>query len=326
MNTGMKSMCLIVAAVCAAGCNAGRKVDFVQDANRIDVRAGGKLVTSYRYGNELTKPVLWPVQAPSGAAVTRSFPLGKETAGESTDHPHHIGVFFTYDDVNGEGFWNNTSSPPQVKHVKVAKMQGGEGKGTLSTVSHWVGKAGKTLLEEKRDMVFRAGEDEYIIDFGIDLTAQDEKVVFGDTKEGMFAIRVAQWLQETGGSDWVKGVTGTAEYLSSNGDETEKEVWGTRAKWVRLEGKKDGQTIGIAIINMPDSVNYPTFWHARGYGLFAANPLGQYAFEEGRKADNPQKLNLTLEPGRSAHFAFRMAIYDGARTRAQIEEYANIDK
>jgi hypothetical protein len=315
----MKSVCLILMAAYAAGCSAGQKVEFVQDANRIDVTAGGKPVTSYRYGRELTKPVLWPVQAPSGVTVTRSFPLGKDVAGESTDHPHHIGVFFTYDEVNGEGFWNNTTSPPQVKHVKVTKMHEGDGKGTLSTVSHWVGKDGKTLLEEKRDMVFWAGDDEYVIDFDIDLTAQEEKAVFGDTKEGMFAIRVAHWLQETG-----KGATG--EYLSSNGDKKEKEVWGKRARWVRLEGQKDGKTVGIAIINRPDSVNYPTFWHARGYGLFAANPLGQYAFEEGRKVENPQKFNLTLEPGQSAHFAFRMVIYDGARTREQIEECANVEK
>jgi len=311
-------MCLILTAVCAAGCSAGQQVEFVQDANRVDVTAAGQLVASYRYGSELTKPVLWPVNTPSGVTVTRSFPLGKEVAGESTDHPHHIGVFFTYDEVNGEGFWNNTSSPPQVKHAKVAKMQGGD-KGTLSTVSQWVGKSGKAMLEEKRDMVFSAGDSAYVIDFGIDLTAQQEKVVFGDTKEGMFAIRVAQWLQEIGDG-------ATAEYLSSNGDRKEKDVWAKRARWVRLEGKKDGKTVGIAIINKADSVNYPTFWHARGYGLFSANPLGQYAFEEARKVENPQKVNLTLEPGQSAHFAFRMVIYDGARTREQIEEYVESRK
>lgn len=159
-------------------------------------------------------------------------------------------------------------------------------------------------------MVFRPGENEYAIDFSLELTAQDTEVVFSDTKEGMFAIRVAHWLRENE----------TGEYLSSNGDRTEKNVWGRRARWVRLEGEKDEKTIGIAIFNHPASVNYPTYWHARGYGLFAANPLGQYAFEKGRKQANPQPFQLTLQPGQSAHFGFSLVVYEGHRTKEQLQQ------
>jgi hypothetical protein len=243
--------------------------------------------------------------------VNRSFPLAK-VEGESEDHPHHVGVFFTYDRVNGDGFWNNATSPPQVKHIKVTRMKGGAGKGKLSTVMHWVGKSGKTLLEERREMIFAAGENEHVVDFEINLTAQDEEVVFGDTKEGMFAIRVADWLREKGGS---------GRYLSSNGDETEEHVWAKRARWVRLEGEKDDRTIGIAILNHPRrSVNYPTYWHARQYGLFSANPLGQGDFETRRGLENPEWLNLRLEPGETAKFAFRMVVYEGARSKDELEE------
>ena len=174
------------------------------------------------------------------------------------------------------------------------------------------GKSGQILLEEKRNMVFHAGEKEYVIDFSIDLTAQDTKVIFSDTKEGMFAIRVADWLREKGG---------TGRYLSSNADQTEANVWGKRSRWVRLQGEKGGKTIGIAILNHPASVNYPTYWHARGYGLFSANPLGQYAFEKGRHQESPQPFQLTLEPGERAHFRFRMVIYEGVRTKEQLERW-----
>ena len=158
-------------------------------------------------------------------------------------------------------------------------------------------------------MKFIPGEAETAIDFTISLTAL-EKVEFGDTKEGMFAIRVAHQLRE-------KDYTGT--YLSSNGDQGEQNVWGRRAEWVKLEGQIDSTDVGIAILNHPESTNYPTFWHARGYGLFAANPLGQFAFEKTRKVENPTRFALTLEKGQSALFKFLMIIYDGARTPEQIQ-------
>ncbi|MHC4483177.1 MAG: DUF6807 domain-containing protein, partial [Planctomycetota bacterium] len=289
------------ALVFAGGCQLGPRVEFVKGDDKIGVMIGDKHFTNYLYRNELTKPILYPVYTPSGIMVNRGYPL-VEVEGESTDHPHHAGIFFTYDRVNDDGFWNNTTSPPQVKHVKVTKMKGGTGKGKLSTVMHWIGKSGKVLLEEKRNMVFLVGEEEYIIDFSINLTAPDTKVIFKDTKEGMFAIRVADWLREKGGS---------GRYLNSNGDETENNVWGKRAKWVRLQGEKDGKTIGIAILNHPRSVNYPTYWHARRYGLFSANPLGQYDFEKKWNPQTAKPLNFALEPGEVAHFRFQTVIYEG---------------
>ncbi len=301
---------ILATATLAGGCSMGPRVEFVEGDNKISVLVGGELFTNYLYGSELTKPILYPVRTPSGTVVNRGYPL-VEVEGESTDHPHHAGVFFTYDGVNDDGFWNNTTSPPQIKHVRVTKMKPGVGKGRLSTVMHWVGKSGQVLLEEKRSMVFCAGEDSYAIDFEIDLKAKETKVVFGDTKEGMFAIRTADWLREKGGS---------GRYLSSNGDETEDNVWGKRAKWVRLQGEKDGKTIGIAILNHPTSVNYPTYWHARRYGLFSANPLGQYDFQKKHNPKEAKPLNLTLERGQTAHFGFRMIIYEGQRTQEQLED------
>jgi hypothetical protein len=309
----MKSACVLLALVAGftlfTGCATGPKVEFLKAENKIDIMVGGKLATRYLYGSELTKPILYPLCTPSGFKLNRGFPLEK-VEGESEDHPHHTGLFFTYDQVNGAGFWNNTTSPPQIKHVETVDMDGGTGEGTLSVVHHWVNKEGQVLLEERRDMVFSESMEEHVIDFDITLEAQEEKVVFEDTKEGMFGIRVAHWLKEKGG---------TGRYLSSNGDETEQHVWGKRAAWVRLEGKKDGKTLGIAILNHPSSVNYPTFWHARSYGLFAANPLGQHVFETSRKAAEPKAFTLTLSPGEEASFRFRVILYEGPRTKGQIE-------
>ncbi len=295
---------------------ASTRVEFEPADNEIKVRIGGAHVTSYLFQNTLTKPSLYPIKTPSGVVLNRNFPLVK-VEGETKDHPHHVGIFFTYDEVNGQGFWNNTKTPPQIKHVKTTATEAGADRGKLSTLSHWVAKDGETVvMEEARSMTFAALQDGYSIDFQIELTAKI-KVEFGDTKEGMFAIRTADWLKEKGG---------TGKYLSSDGKQTSKEIWGRRAPWVALEGKNEDKAVGIVILNHPSSVNYPTFWHAREYGLFSANPLGQEAFEKANKVANPKALHLTLEPGQSAHFRFLVMVYDGTRTKdeleAQFQKYA----
>lgn len=325
MNTAKNFVSAIfVIVLTLAGISAtAAKVEFVEKSNKIDILIDGKLFTSYLYAIDpaepmfrkdcvLAKPVLFPAYSPSGEVVTRGYPF-IDVPGESQDHPHHMGIYFTVD-INEEKFWGNSANQlPRIKHIKTTLIKGGVDSGTLCTISHWIGADGKPMLEENRQMIFSTCKkgDKYAIDFNITLKALDKKVVFGDTKEGMMAIRVAPWLKEEGGN---------GRYLSSAGDETEKNVWGKRSKWMRLQGNKDGKTHGVAILNHPDSTNYPTFWHARGYGCFTANPLGQGAFEKAHKVKDAKNLDLTLQPGESAVFKHRMIIYDGDRSADQIEK------
>ena len=189
-------------------------------------------------------------------------------------------------------------------------------------------------MQEDRSMTFIAGEHEgeYAIDFSMDLTAKDTTVTFEDTEEGVFAIRVADCLREKGtgvlpkvGAPLPKeSVSGTGRYFSSNGDETADDIWGKRARWVALQGVRGGKVVGVAILNHPASINYPTYWHARDYGLFSANPLGQGDFQRQRprkyKKNPVIPLRLTLEPGKSAHFRFLVIIYEGVRTKKDLEK------
>ena len=313
------------------------RVAFVKGENKIDVMIDGRLFTSYLYGDELPKPVMVPLRSPSGIEVTRRHPL-VEVEGGSMDHLHHTGLFFCVDRVNGTNFWNyyrNTDgATPQIRHIGIQEMTGGSEKGRLTTVAHWIDKHGKFLLEEKRSMVFIAGEDrdEYAIDVGTDLTAQDEKVVFEDIEEGVLAVRVSDYLREDNaelilqqGKPLPKeSISGTGRYFSSNGDETARNVWGKRARWVALQGVRQGKVVGIAILNHPASINYPTYWHVRSYGLLSANPLGQGDFQRQRpkkyRKNAPIPLRLTLEPGQTAHFRFLVLVYEGIRTKDQMEQ------
>jgi hypothetical protein len=305
---------VFILAACTGESAKKSVVAFVDQEGKVDVMVNDQLFTSFVYGESMqgkvvTKPLLFPVLTPAGIKVNRSFPFA-EVEGESPDHPHHTGIFFTYDQVNGSGFWNNTQFPPHITGVEFLQKEGGE-TGTLKIKALWKDENDVALLQEDRTMKFVPGDNQTTIDFSISLTAMVDKVVFADTKEGMFGIRVAHQLRENDQS---------GHYLSSNGDEGEKNVWGKRANWVKLEGQIAGKDVGVAIINHPTSTNFPTYWHARSYGLFAANPLGQFVFQKSRKEENPEKFELTLEKGKSAPFNFRVVIYDGPRTKEQLDE------
>ncbi|MHC4425844.1 MAG: DUF6807 domain-containing protein [Planctomycetota bacterium] len=309
------------------------KVEFIKGDNRIDVVIAGKLFTSYLYGDKLTKPLLVPVRTPSGIEVSRRHPLTKIEGG-SSDHEHHVGIFFAVDQVNGVKFWNNKSLSPQIRHVKITEVAGGVGTGKLSTVANWVDDNKQVMLEEKRTMLFVAGEHghEYAVDLSIDLKAKCPRILFEDIEEGMFAIRVSDYLRESNSKALLRAnrpmpkesVSGTGRYFSSNGDETAKNVWGKRARWVALQGMRKGKVVGVAILNHPASINYPTYWHVRDYGLFSANPLGQGDFQRQRprkyRKNKVVPLRLTLQQDETVHFRFLVIVYDGFRTAGQIEE------
>jgi len=299
------------------------RIELKEGKYQVDVLINGKPFTSYLHtpdpGKPLlapgilqTKPALHPVLSPSGVAMTRAYPFA-DVPGEKLDHPHHMGIYFTMDRVGSDAnnFWGNSKQPlPAIKHVKVTSKKEGTGSATLRTASEWIGKDGNPVVKEDREMVFMVIDPSaYAIDFNISLEPVSGDVSFGDTKEGMFAFRVAQFLTEAE----------TGRYLNSEGGETEKGVWGQRANWVRLQGEKDGKKMGVAILSHPTSTNSPTYWHARGYGCFSVNPLGQLDFQKEHKVADPKPFDLKLKPGEKAWFKYRVIVYEGDFGKDKVE-------
>ncbi len=296
------------------------------DEKKVDVLIDGKLFTSYIYPVMLKKPVLWPVVSAGGNELTRCFPM-KNKAGERADHPHHVGIWLNYGNVNGLDFWNNSEAIAAkdadkfgtIYHKKVEQVKNGRNKATLVTSATWKDSSGKKLLDEVTTNTFRCEGNTRIIDRMTVLTASDGKVSFTDNKEGVFAIRVARELELPGKGRMeltdshgkVTVVEGsndpsvTGNYLSSEGIEGAK-VWGTRGTWMKLYGTVNGEKVAIVIFDHPQNPGYPTYWHARDYGLFAANTLGQKALSNGK-----DELNFKLENGESATFRYRLAIFQG---------------
>ena len=308
------------------------KIDIRHDeaAKRVSVTVDGKPFTAYIYPGPdvLKKPVLYPIMTAGGNFITRGWPLDPRP-GERVDHPHHVGMWFNYGDVNGHDFWNNsTAVGPEHKgpfgtivHTGVKSMKSGKGQGELVVTANWLDKDGKPMLEETTTYRFAATTDSRTIDRISTLKALDEAVEFKDNKEGLIAIRMARQLEQPSTKPEVftdaqgvatkvpaldnAGVTG--HYRSSEGVEGDA-VWGTRARWVALTGTVGQEPVSVTVLDHPENVGYPTYWHARGYGLFGANPLGPSVFSDGKAP----AMNYTLPSGKAVSFRYRVLIKSGS--------------
>jgi hypothetical protein len=323
---------------------SANRVDVVphEAERRVDILVGGKPFTSYIYPTTLRKPALFPIYASTGTVVTRGWPLEPRPT-ERVDHPHHVGLWLNYENVNGLDFWNNSTAIKEadapkmgtILHRGVQKVQSGDGQGSLEVSADWVDHTGKKLLRENTRYVFRASGSTRAIDRITTLTALSDTVKFPDAKDGMLGLRVRRELEQpsttaerftdaNGHATAVPvldntGVSG--KYRSSEGLEGDA-VWGTRGRWTLLSGVVNNEPIALVILDHPGNVGFPTYWHARGYGLFAANPLGQKVFSNGKEA-----LNFRLDPGKSTTFRHRILIVSGPVTSEEIErQYAEFTR
>ena len=295
--------------------------------NKVDIFIGGKLFTSFLYPDSLEKPVLYPVMAASGTVVTRGFPLNPQP-GDPNDHPHHIGIWFNFENLNGLDFWNNSYAIPKekkqlygwIKTDRILNTSSGK-KGALSYHANWTNQQNDVLMEETTNFEFSGTGHQRIIDRVTQLKANTD-VLFTDAKDGMLGIRLAHALQmptdkdekftdDKGNVTIVKGGTdkvANGNYVSSEG-KLGSDVWSTRGRWCKVYGKIGNDSVSVVVIDHPLNPNYPTFWHARGYGLFAANPLGEKVFTNGNSFKN-----LSLKKGESVSFRYRIIVDEGRQT------------
>ncbi len=330
-NLALKAGAIVLSLFLLSGgaAVAQKAVKFVTDEKnkKVDVIIDGKLFTSYIYPSDLDKPVLYPIYTSKGTLITRGFPKDPRP-GERVDHPHHVGLWFNYGDVNNLDFWNNSYAIPADKkseygsiiHQKVVKAEGGKSKGTLSITANWIDSKNNILLVEETTFVFSGTDDLRAIDRTTKLTAQKEKVVFEESKEGMMGIRLDRAFEEPStkpevftdasgkpttvaalNNDGVNGV-----YKNSNGLE-KGDVWGKRADWVSLSATKGSEPITIAMVDNKKNIGYPAHWHARTYGLFAINNLASKSY-----IPTDEEFTTTLTPGQSLEFKHRILLLSGS--------------
>ena len=328
----------LTAAVLSLAARADDRISVVDkpSEHRVDVTIDGKPFTSYLYPSTLQKPVLYPIRSANGLVVTRGYPL-EPRAGERADHPHHVGHWFNYGDVNGYDFWGHSNETPKerkakagtIVHKGITRASSGADRGELAVRADWNLADGSTLLQEETRFVFAGTPERRAIDRTTTWTAASGPVTFNDTKEGAFGIRVARALdhpstarealvsasnpKETERRVDTSGVA-TGKYIGSDG-KTGEEVWGTRGPWMGLTGTIDGKPVTVAILDHPSNYGHPTYWHARGYGLFAANPLGRQGYDP-----KQPPTSLTLKPGESVTFRHRILVVDDSLTREELQK------
>jgi len=278
------------------------------------VKIDGQLFTEYLEKLGM-KPALWPIIGPTGKPMTRDYPL-RNRDGETKDHPHQRSLWFSHGKVNGVNFWaeqGKAGTLGTIRHVKFLKIASGK-PAIIVAQNAWIAPDGKKVCEDERTLRFDTDGTARWIDFDIVLKATDGDVTFGDTKEGALGVRVAESMKvdaRLGGK------------IVNSRHQVDGAAWGRPAEWVDYHGPVDGQTVGIAIFNHPKSFRFPTIWHVRTYGLFAANPFGLHDFPDGKQSDG----TLTLHAGETVTLRYRVLLHRGDQREGRVaERYAEYAK
>jgi hypothetical protein len=277
------------------------------------IKLDGELFTE-----DLTKagqsPALWPIIGPGGRSMTRSYPVGPTVEGETDDHPHHQSLWVTHDQVNGADFWKENvnqgkdENGARIIHRDFVEVESEGATARVVTRNDWM-NGDKRICEDQRTIVFGTGAgSQRWIDYTIVLKPSDGEVTFGDTKEGTFAVRVADTMR-------VDAKLG-GRIVNSEGHADEA-AWGMPARWVDYSGPVDGETVGVTIMSHPDSFRPAPRWHVRTYGLFTANPFGQRDFPSPEAASQGP---VTVQPGDSLTLRYRVVLHEGDADAANIEQ------
>lgn len=289
----------------------------------LDLRWGDQLITTYRTADG-KKPHFYPLIGPTGEGLTRGFPMDPQPD-EPRDHPHHLSVFFGHRNVNGIDFW---ASELHTEKTRAAGMRGGEvrqvamnglqvgGDGvTLRVRNEWLDDHGAKFCEDARVYrLSRLANGDLTLDWDMTIRATETDLTFADDKDGTMAFRVIPTLQVKAAKE--SGRPATGHILNSEGVR-DADAWGKRAKWIDYFGvDRKGNPVGMAMFDHPENLRHPTWWHARDYGLCAANPFGIHHFEQKEEHTG----DYTVKKGESLRFRYRLLLHRGEGDAKHLEE------
>ncbi len=279
------------------------------------IERNGNVVTSLRTDYRI--PYLYPLISTSGANVARNWPMENHLPDEDRDHPHHRGFWTAHGNVNGFDFWaDEKGQNAKITLVKVEDITETPTHLTVKCTFIWSG--GKLdLLSEQRQYTFSYPTAETLqIDSLSILSPIASQITFGDTKEGTVAFRTDRTLR-------TYGPVARAQLITSEGAKNDA-AWGQRGQWAAYEGPDElGEPTVIAMLCLPDSFRYPTYWHARGYGLIAANPFGIHDFTKSKDKNVGEHVLLKDESLRLHH---TVIIHHGELSSIDLSTYIKSEK
>jgi hypothetical protein len=301
------AIALLLAARPVAGADQ-EGVKITEAAGKLRVEIGGALFTEY-YFREVSRPFLYPILGPGDLPMTRNWPM-KEAEGEERDHPHHRSLWWAHGDINGHDFWSESAKAGKTVHQEFIEIESGGDAGLIRSRNKLVAKDGTLVAIEECGIRIHNRKDVRIVDYEVTVRASEGELVFGDTKEGTMALRLAESMR------LVKDKKPGAGHIVNSEGVRDGETWGKRAKWCDYYGPVNGQVVGVAIFDHPSNPRHPTWWHVRDYGLFAANPFGIHDFEK-KPADAGK---LVVPAGQSLAFRYRFCFHPGDEKAGRVAE------
>jgi hypothetical protein len=316
--------CMVLALTPVTGAQAQVDVAIKVDKDHVDFFIGKELVTTYQANNSLPRPFFYPLKTPGGIETTRAWPMGKALPGEKTDHVHHRSAWFCYGDVIPEGmpiktklkgiegvdFWSETKGHGNIVCTKLGEPKSEPGHTWITTQNEWRTTEGDKVLDETRKIGLVAHGKAYLIVLDIDILASVWPITFGDTKEGAMAIRIHPDIN-------VKPGHGKIE--NAEGKINEAQCWGQKSGCCDYSGAINDKVVGVAIFDDPNNP-FAACWHARDYGLMAANPFGRdkHAKFPGIKGNNER---VRLAKGEHLHLRYGLLVHSGDATEAGVMRY-----
>jgi len=282
------------------------------------IEVNGNLFTEYVYAT-YPRPILYPVLGPGEVALTRNYPMKKGVKGEAKDHHHHKSLWFCHGEVKSSNidyvanYWHEKGDNVDKMVLKEILQAKSGDVGVLETSNDWGTHKGDKVCRDTRKLTFHVLEDgTRMIDYDLVVTASEGDLTFLDTKEGSMAIRTHPNLRLKPVDKDQKHV---GKAVNSAGDKG-KALWGKHAAWVDYWGTIDGKNVGIAIMDHPSNLRHPTTWHARDYGLIAANPFGLSYFDKKKKGAG----NFTIKKGDTQSFRYRFVFHVGDAKEGKIKQ------
>jgi hypothetical protein len=272
--------------------------------DRADVLLSNQPFTSFHFNSKWDKPFLHPVRTMGGVILSRGYPVDPLPQ-EEQDHPWHRGIWFGHGDINGEDFWREKGAGVTSKIVlheaPTVSESSVDGSAVLTATAHLQGAKSGNIGTVNQSYTFRAAGEDAFIDVVIGVAAdRSVPLRFGDTDDGGFGVRLRDQFRQDHG----------ARLINSEGLKDTENIWGKPAKWVCYSAEVDGKEAGVAVFDHPTNLRHPTTWHARGYGLFSANPFALQSFT----GDKTQDGSYTIEAGDVLTFRYRVVIREGHLT------------
>ena len=273
----------------------------------VTVKISGEVFTELDY-KKYAKPVLTTIIGPTGTNLLRQWPMKDAAPGEEEDHPHHKGLWFTHGSVNGVDFWSENEKAGKITVAGGPEIKSAPNEVTIATSEEWKAPDGKLICTSAPTITCGLDGGDRCVDYAITLNARAGDVIFGDTKEGTMGLRSHPALN-------LKGKVATGHAVNSEG-EKDAAIWGKHARWVDYSGTVDGKATGIACFDHPSNLRHPTTWHARDYGLIAANPFGLHDFEKKPKGAGDH----TIKKGEALTLRYRWLFHTGDTAAAKVED------